>query len=117
MVVDCSHQFGMTGRRAHAEAYAQAGLASGPLSASERIEAGNRTAAQAQRSQAKPPALDFFAGGGLASEALRSSFSIVWANDICEKKAATYRANHPAEKLSVGSIEDVRSQDLPHAAL
>ena len=34
----------------------------------------------------KPPFLDFFAGSGLVTEALKSYFTPVWANDICEKK-------------------------------
>ena len=65
----------------------------------------------------KPAVLDFFAGSGLAAEALRSFFTIVWANDICEKKARTYRANHPARVLHVGNISAVRGADLPRAEL
>lgn len=67
--------------------------------------------------RSKPAALDFFAGSGLAAEALRPFFSLVWANDICEKKAATYRANHPARALKVSSISDVHGADLPDAEL
>ncbi len=107
----------MSRERAHATADARVETSLRPLPAFEGAEAGNGTTPSVQWSRSKPPALDFFAGGGLASESLRSSFSIVWANDICEKKAATYSANHPAEKLRVSSIEDVRGQDLPYAAL
>ena len=65
----------------------------------------------------RPAALDFFAGSGLVAEALRPFFTVVWANDICEKKAVTYRANHSARVLAVGSISDVRGADLPSAEL
>jgi len=65
----------------------------------------------------KPPALDFFAGSGLATEALRSFFRVVWANDNCEKKAATYRANHPRATFDPGSVVDVRGTNLPSAFL
>lgn len=67
--------------------------------------------------RSKPAALDFFAGSGLAAEALRSCFKIVWANDICEKKAATYRANHSARVLNVENISAIRGSDLPNAEL
>lgn len=63
------------------------------------------------------PALDFFAGSGLAAEALRPFFSVVWANDICERKAATYRANHPADRFHLGDLAKVRGADLPAASL
>lgn len=65
----------------------------------------------------KPSALDFFAGSGLAAEALRPHFSVVWANDVCPKKAATYCANHPRKAFLLGGIADVRGADLPKAAL
>jgi DNA (cytosine-5)-methyltransferase 1 len=61
--------------------------------------------------------LDFFAGSGLVSEALRPYFKTIWANDICPKKAQVFRANHPNTRLHLGSIEDVRGTDLPSAAL
>ena len=67
--------------------------------------------------RSKPAALDFFAGSGLAAEALQSFFKIVWANDICEKKAATYRANHAARILKVGNVSTIRGADLPSAEL
>ena len=67
--------------------------------------------------QKKPAALDFFAGSGLAAEALRRYFSVVWANDISEKKALTYRANHPSEAFHLGSITDVIGSQVPSAEL
>lgn len=63
------------------------------------------------------PALEFFAGSGLAAEAFKPHFAPVWANDICEKKAATYRANHHPQTFHLGSIEHVSGRGLPSAAL
>jgi len=63
------------------------------------------------------PALEFFAGSGLAAEAFKPHFAPVWANDICEKKAATYRANHHPQTFHLGSIEHVSGKGLPSAAL
>lgn len=63
------------------------------------------------------PALDFFAGSGLATEGLQPYFDVIWANDICEKKAATYKANHPPETFHLGRIEDVHGNDLPPVSL
>lgn len=65
----------------------------------------------------KPRALDFFAGCGLATEGLGESFLVVWANDVSEKKAAIYRANHRDHEFRLGSIEDVRASELPDAEL
>ncbi len=48
-------------------------------------------------------ALDFFAGSGLATEALKKWFNVVWANDLCEKKANVYLANHACKKLNIVS--------------
>lgn len=68
-------------------------------------------------SRTKPSVLDFFAGSGLVSEALKPYFSVVWANDYCPKKAAVYRANHQRHRFHRGSITAVNGQDLPTAAL
>jgi DNA (cytosine-5)-methyltransferase 1 len=65
----------------------------------------------------KPAALDFFAGSGLAAEALRRYFSVVWANDVSEKKALTYRANHPSDAFHLGSITEVSGTQVPSAVL
>lgn len=64
----------------------------------------------------KPTYLDFFAGAGLASEGLRGKFQLAWANDICDKKAAVFRANHDGVFLE-GPIEDVAGGELPTAVL
>lgn len=64
-----------------------------------------------------PTALEFFAGSGLVSFALKRFFKVVWANDFCEKKAAVYRANHKKNTLAKDSIENIRGLDLPSADL
>lgn len=65
----------------------------------------------------KPAFLEFFAGSGLVSHALRPYFDVAWANDISAKKAAVYTANHGGEHFHLGSIADVDGKDLPPAAL
>ncbi|CAJ3080606.1 DNA cytosine methyltransferase [Burkholderia pseudomallei] len=67
--------------------------------------------------RSRRPYLEFFAGSGLVAEGLRSFFRPVWANDLSEKKAKTYIANHGARHFQLGSVEDVRGRDLPAAAL
>ena len=62
-----------------------------------------------------PRLLDFFAGSGLVTEAVRKHFEVVWANDICEKKRAVYVVNHGAEHFSLKSITDIRGRDVPAA--
>lgn len=62
-------------------------------------------------------ALEFFAGSGLVRLGLEPEFATVWANDVCEKKAAVYAANHPGDAMKVKSIADVRADELPHADL
>ncbi len=65
----------------------------------------------------KPECLDFFAGSGLVCEGLKEHFTTVWANDICPKKAAVFRANHPNSPFHLGSIELVRGADVPSTPL
>jgi DNA (cytosine-5)-methyltransferase 1 len=65
----------------------------------------------------KPPLLDFFAGSGLVTEALKGDFELVWANDISEKKAAVFRANHPANIFHQGPVQEIRGVDLPFGLL
>lgn len=63
------------------------------------------------------PFLDFFAGSGLVTQALTNLFRAAWANDICPKKRAVYVANHGADHFHLGSIANVRGDDLPEAVL
>jgi DNA (cytosine-5)-methyltransferase 1 len=62
-------------------------------------------------------ALDFFAGSGLVTAGLKPYFQVAWANDICEKKAAVYLANHPGDGFVVAPIEQIRGAVLPAATL
>lgn len=58
---------------------------------------------------------EFFAGGGMARLGLgERNWECVFANDICEKKAASYRAAFaPAEELRVCDIARLSTKDLP----
>ena len=44
-------------------------------------------------------------------------FRAVWANDICAKKAAVYRANFGDSHFHLGDIKDVHGEELPPAVL
>ena len=70
-----------------------------------------------KKTKKKPAALDFFAGSGLVTEGLKRHFRLVWANDNCAKKAATYQANFGNVHFDSRGIEDVRGGDLPPACL
>ena len=61
--------------------------------------------------------LEFFAGSGLVAQGLKDHFRAAWANDICEKKAAVYMANHGAKHFHLGSIADIEGASLPNASL
>ncbi len=65
----------------------------------------------------KPLFLDFFAGSGLVTHAVRPFFDVVWANDISPKKAEVYCSNHDPDHFHLASIESVRGADLPGAAV
>lgn len=62
-------------------------------------------------------ALDFFAGSGLVSFALRDHFDVVWANDICPRKARVYAANHGDTHFDLRPIQDVHGHQLPYGQL
>jgi DNA (cytosine-5)-methyltransferase 1 len=61
------------------------------------------------------PWYEFFAGGGLARLGLgERNWQCTFANDICEKKAAAYRAAFKsATELKVGDIAALTADDLP----
>lgn len=65
----------------------------------------------------RPAFLEFFAGSGLVAEGLREYFRPVWANDISEKKAAVYVANHGNEYFQLAPIETINGASLPSAEL
>jgi DNA (cytosine-5)-methyltransferase 1 len=62
-------------------------------------------------------ALDFFAGSGLVTYSLRPYFNVIWANDICPKKANVYKDNHGDNHFCLESIKNVNGKDLPEADL
>jgi DNA (cytosine-5)-methyltransferase 1 len=64
-----------------------------------------------------PGFLDFFAGCGLVTEALKGLFETVWSNDNSEKKAAVFRANHDFRTFHLGDIAGVRGAHLPDAVM
>ena len=61
--------------------------------------------------------LEFFAGSGLVACGMKGMFDSIWANDICEKKAAVYRANAADDHFVLGDICNVSGRDLPAANL
>jgi len=70
-----------------------------------------------RKEDARPAFLEFFAGSGLVSHALSPYFKMVWANDICPKKAAVFWANHEGTSFNLGSVTDVNGKRLPPALL
>lgn len=76
-----------------------------------------RSAPESSKKDARPPFLEFFAGSGLVSHALNPYFSEAWANDICPKKAAVFRANHEGAPFALCSISDVNGERLPPGVL
>ena len=63
------------------------------------------------------PVTEFFAGSGLVTEALKDHFSVVWANDICERKAKVYQANHGLTSFLTGPVQKVHGSDLPETVM
>lgn len=61
---------------------------------------------------------EFFAGGGMVSEALKASWTCAYGNDICSKKAESFFANHGKDApLTVKSIEHVCGSEVPDVDL
>ena len=73
--------------------------------------------AEIKKRPIKPTFLDFFAGSGLVTEALKPCFKSLWANDICEKKSMVYCANHPRDIFHLGPIEEINGRSVPDATL
>lgn len=91
-----------------------------PVNASTQETRRARTLRQMTMTQAGGPRhsfLEFFAGSGLVAQGLKDHFLAAWANDICDKKAAVYTANHGAKHFHLGSIADVEGTALPKASL
>jgi DNA (cytosine-5)-methyltransferase 1 len=57
---------------------------------------------------------EFFAGGGMARLGLADNWECKFANDICEKKAAAYRAFFgTSQELQIADIAELKVRDLP----
>jgi len=56
---------------------------------------------------------EFFAGGGLVRAALGGNWTCLFANDICDKKAASYRKNWGRKELTVSDVADIDGNQLP----
>lgn len=61
----------------------------------------------------RPTFVDFFAGSGLVTQGAKHACTLVWSNDICPKKAGIYTANHGTDHFHLGSIEQVRGDQIP----
>jgi DNA (cytosine-5)-methyltransferase 1 len=59
------------------------------------------------------PFYEFFAGGGMARLGLGSAWRCAFSNDICEKKAAAYRAYFGSAELVVRDVGKLGANDLP----
>ena len=60
------------------------------------------------------PFFEFFAGGGMARLGLGPAWQCTFANEWCEKKAASYRVNFGgAPELSVRDVATLSTHDLP----
>ncbi len=59
---------------------------------------------------------EFFAGGGMARAGLGEGWHCTFANDICEKKAESYRANWGGDHLTVANVFDLGVGSLPGTA-
>lgn len=55
---------------------------------------------------------EFFAGGGMVRAGMREDWNCLFANDICEKKAAAYKANWGEAHLKVKDVADIKPADL-----
>lgn len=78
----------------------------------------NRT--HAATNTARPQALEFFAGIGLARLGLEEAgFQVEWSNDIDAAKCEMYRNNFtdtPGHTLVEGDMSELSGDDLPHDA-
>ena len=63
-----------------------------------------------------PSFYEFFAGGGMAREGLGPRWTCLFANDIDEKKAASYRENWGAGVLRTVDVGLLTPDDLPGPA-
>lgn len=59
---------------------------------------------------------EFFAGSGLVTEGLKGLSKVVWSNDISERKAKIYQANHSGA-FKLADICDVAGSSIPKSDL
>lgn len=64
----------------------------------------------------KPTYYEFFAGGGMARAGLGDGWRCLFANDIEQKKGASYIANWGASEFCLGDIHHLKDTDLPGEA-
>ncbi len=83
----------------------------------QSFEAGQAPKVNKKIKKAAHAYLEFFAGSGLVAHGVQKYFTPIWANDICEKKAMVYSANHGNDHFYLGSILDVNGAMLPSAPL
>lgn len=62
-----------------------------------------------------PTVIEFFAGSGLVTSGLKSYCSVLWANDICSKKAQVYCKNHGASEFQLDDLCNIEGVNLPKA--
>jgi DNA (cytosine-5)-methyltransferase 1 len=63
-----------------------------------------------------PSFYEFFAGGGMARAGLGKDWECLFANDIDEKKAASYATNWGSDHLKIEDVGAVAAADLPVGA-
>ena len=87
-----AHDFVVVGENIHRDYNAQMDLLIHPPEPSVQRRNGSRKEPARREIHSAccdvPGFLDFFAGSGLVAQGLKGHFEAVWANDICEKKAA-----------------------------
>lgn len=60
-----------------------------------------------------PKAIDLFSGcGGLSLGMERAGFKVVYANELNEDAATTYKKNFPHVKMEVGDIKEIKPKDV-----
>jgi DNA (cytosine-5)-methyltransferase 1 len=65
-----------------------------------------------------PSFYEFFAGGGMARAGLGGEWECLFANDIDEKKGASYAANWGGDRLRIRDVGKLTTSDVPgHADL
>jgi DNA (cytosine-5)-methyltransferase 1 len=64
----------------------------------------------------RPSFFEFFAGGGMARAGLGPSWRCLFANDIDEKKAESYRANWGSRHLVIDDVRNITAAQIPGEA-